>query len=197
MIPKIRTCVVNVDNGSAPCVFGEVLSLAICRPVIRHYDGIGDLIFGFGNKKTGGGLIYIARWTDKLGVEYYLDPEYSRRPDAIYFADSEGKARIKPDARFHVTGSAKDLAGYLQRDVGASFENAEVLLSRDFRYFGDAGKDLLTEYRAIDDLIRRAPRATIVNFTAGERIELLELKEALWTRYGEPVIGNPRTPQIV
>jgi hypothetical protein len=36
------------DNGGAPCVTSDLLSLAICKPMIRKTAKEGDLIFGFG-----------------------------------------------------------------------------------------------------------------------------------------------------
>jgi Nucleotide modification associated domain 2 len=35
------------DDGGAPCVQGDLLSLAICKPMIRSTARPGDLIFGF------------------------------------------------------------------------------------------------------------------------------------------------------
>jgi hypothetical protein len=38
------------DNGGAPCVSNGLLSLAICKPMIRKMAESGSLIFGFGGK---------------------------------------------------------------------------------------------------------------------------------------------------
>jgi hypothetical protein len=72
------------DNGGAPCVHGGILSLAICKPKIRTTAATGDWIFGFGGKRLGGRLIYIARVTEVVaGHVYYRDARYRRRPDCI------------------------------------------------------------------------------------------------------------------
>jgi hypothetical protein len=56
------------DNGGAPCVEGGLLSLAICKPMIRASASEGDLVFGFGAKSLhcNNRLIYIARITKKI-----------------------------------------------------------------------------------------------------------------------------------
>jgi hypothetical protein len=56
-----------VDNGGAPCIRGGLLSLAICKPMIRSTAEPGDLIFGFaaGSLDRNNRLIYIARITSK------------------------------------------------------------------------------------------------------------------------------------
>ena len=37
----------TADNGGAPCVRYGLLSLAICKPMIRKTAKEGDLVFGF------------------------------------------------------------------------------------------------------------------------------------------------------
>ena len=57
-----------VDDGGAPCVEGGLLSLAICKPMIRSSADENDLIFGFAANSLhpDNRLIYIARITKKL-----------------------------------------------------------------------------------------------------------------------------------
>jgi hypothetical protein len=85
MNPKIYVYKMVADNGGAPCVWRGLLSLAICKPMIRKSAQEGDLIFGFGGKsRYKETLIYIAKVTTKpkLG-EYYQEPKHSKRPDCI------------------------------------------------------------------------------------------------------------------
>jgi len=71
-----------VDSGGAPCVNGNLLSLALCKPKIRKTAKKGSFVFGFGGKEYEERLIYIARVTAKLeGTAYYQRREYARRPD--------------------------------------------------------------------------------------------------------------------
>ncbi len=74
------------DNGGAPCVYRNLLSLAICKPKIRASANVGDWVFGFGGKRSlGERLIYIARITDKVeDGTYYRDPKYQKRSDRVY-----------------------------------------------------------------------------------------------------------------
>lgn len=54
-----------VDAGGAPCVYRNVLSLAICKPAIRSTCKEGDWILGFGSKnRLGERLINIAQMVE-------------------------------------------------------------------------------------------------------------------------------------
>src|SRR5437016_5288886 len=102
--PPIYVYKLTTDNGGAPCVQGNLLSLAICKPRIRKKATEGSLVFGFGGKNLGERLIYIARVTKKLKPgEYYQDDAFRKRRDCIY-REVEGKADLKSAARFHTTG---------------------------------------------------------------------------------------------
>jgi hypothetical protein len=116
-----------VDSGGAPCVWRNVLSLAICKPKIRKSACEGSLIFGFGGKRLRERLIYIAEVTEKPKVgEYYRSAKFQNRPDCIY-EDLSGKARRKETAEYHAFTDER------KKDVGNKFQNAYVLLSRNFR----------------------------------------------------------------
>ena len=133
--PDIYVYKMVADNGGAPCVFGSLLSLAICKPRIRKGAGKGSLVFGFGGKEYHERLLYIARVTDKLeGQDYYRLGDYARRPDCIYRSE-EGSAIRKTSAKYHTKSDER------KRDVGLHFENAYVLLSDDFRYLGRKGTE--------------------------------------------------------
>src|SRR5438874_843162 len=135
MNPHIYVYKLIADNGGAPCVWRNILSLAICKPMIRRVAGKGALVFGFGGKKFSERLIYIAEVTNQLGPgEYYQREEYSNRPDCIY-TDVGGEPQRKPGARFHATSDER------WRDVGSNFQRGYVLLSDDFRYLGGEGTD--------------------------------------------------------
>lgn len=187
--PEIFIYKMVVDNGGAPCVVGNLLSLAICKPKIRKSAGKGALIFGFGSKRKGyeERLIYIARVTDKPAVgDYYRKREYMRRPDCIYQEANNGKAELRESAKFH-TGS-----DHRKRDVGFEFENAFVLLSKDFRYFGKEGTD---EYKAtypnLKKLIEGLKQGHRKHLVPEQRKELLELKETIWNKSERMKIGEP------
>src|SRR5690606_801010 len=89
------------DNGGAPCVHRGVLSLAICKPKIRKTAGTHDVIIGFGGRRLGNRLIYVARVTEKLcDGQYYRKSKYRKRPDCIY-RDDQGHPKLVRGARFH------------------------------------------------------------------------------------------------
>ena len=91
--PDIYVYKLVVDSGGAPCVSGNLLSLALCKPKNRKTAGKDSFVFGFGGKGYKERLIYIARVTAKLeGNVYYRRREYARRPDCIYRARSEGSS---------------------------------------------------------------------------------------------------------
>jgi hypothetical protein len=93
----------------------------------------GSLIFGFGGKRYKEKLIYIACVTDKLESQaYYQRQKYAGRPDCIYRVKG-GRAERRDSARYHVMSDER------KKDVGLRFENAFVLLSKDFRYLGKSG----------------------------------------------------------
>ena len=54
----------TTDNGGAPCVENELLSLCICKPKIRMSAKVGDWIIGMGGKSVNdlrNRLIYLAK----------------------------------------------------------------------------------------------------------------------------------------
>ena len=95
--PDIFIYKMVADSGGAPCVFGNLLSLAICKPKIRKTAEKGSLIFGFGGKRYNEKLIYIARVTGKLeGRAYYRLKKYAGRPDCIYRVVGDSAERKHP-----------------------------------------------------------------------------------------------------
>ena len=184
--PDIYVYKMVADNGGAPCVSGNLLSLAICKPKIRRTAGKESLIFGFGGKGYEERLIYIARVTGKLeGNAYYRQREYARRADCIYRLENDQPVR-KLSAKYHLDSDQR------KKDVGLHFENAFVLMSEDFRYLGQKGTD---------DFKKRYPnlRRLIDNLKQGHRRfnspelrdELLTLKDEIWTKYRRMQVGIP------
>ena len=174
------------DGGGAPCVWRGLLSLAICKPKIRKNAAKGDIIFGVGGKNYGKRLIYIAKVTARLDKgEYYRKQQYAKRPDCIY-RNVEGRAQLKPQARYHYQSDQR------RKDVGMRFENAYVLLSRDFRYFGRKGTDdYKHKFPVIAALVEGLRRGHRVNHSIKLRRELLELKKQVWRKYRRMKIGVP------
>lgn len=177
MQPKIYIYKMSTDNGGAPCIWKGLLSLAICKPVIRRVAKQGSIIFGFGSKekKYEERLLYIAEVTFKPATgEYYKDKKYRNRPDCIYERTPDGTARLKRSARYHTESDERI------RDVGMSFEKADVLLSEDFRYFGKDGTDDYKRDPIIEAAIVRLGRSFRVNHGEDLPVHLMELKTKSW-----------------
>jgi hypothetical protein len=185
--PDIFVYKMTTDNGGAPCVFNNLLSLALCKPKIRKTAEPESLIFGFGGKNYQERLIYVACVTRKLeGPTYYRESEYSSRPDCIYRVEC-GKAVRKASAVYHADSDQR------QKDVGLHFENAFVLLSNDFRYFGRKGTaDYKKQYREIKRLIESLGQGHRRYHPEELRKELLALVGEIWKVHPHTMkIGDP------
>jgi hypothetical protein len=177
------------DAGAAPCVQRGMLSLAICKPIMRKSAEVGDLIFGFtaNSLDPQNRLIYAARITKKLPDGEYYDGKFTSRHDCIYSFGS-GRYVRRTNANFH------DKPSDLTHDLGRhpEYRRANVLLSTDFRYFGVNGTD---EYKSKYDLIRNAVeslgRGQRVNLTPELRQQFLAMKKWLWEKGDAKMLGRP------
>ena len=137
---KIYYYKLTCDNNGAPCIQDGMLSLAICKPIIRSSAEVGDWIFGFAANSLNNAnpLIYVAKVTEKKeGKDYYTAEEFSKREDRVYdFVD--GKF-------FWRSGSLHHNESNLEQDLGRypDYSRSHVILSRnnDFRYFGKDATD--------------------------------------------------------
>jgi hypothetical protein len=184
--PDIYIYKIVVDNGGAPCVRNNLLSLAICKPKIRKTAEMGSVIFGFGGKEYEERLIYIARVTGKLeGDAYYRRRRYARRPDCIYRVEN-GRPVLKRSGKYHFNSDHR------KKDVGFHFERAFVLLSDDFRYLGQKGtEDYKKRYAKIKRLIEDLTRGHRRHHSAKLHKELLALKAEIWRKYRRKKVGPP------
>jgi hypothetical protein len=181
----------TADNGGAPCTDGGVLlSLAICKPMIRRKAQEGDLIFGFAANSLHGDnrLIYAAVVAENVsGRKYYGDSDYAGRGDRIYkFASGEFVRRR--GALHH------ERPGDLVHDLGAEpeYRKANVLLSTDFRYFGGDGDDeYKSEFRRVRDAVENLGRGHRVLHSPALHRDLLSLKDWIWRLPGNKVAGRP------
>lgn len=177
---------VVADNGGAPCIWHGLLSLALCKPKIRKSADRGSLVFGFGGKDYKERLIYIAEVTKKPKVgEYYRSAIFANRPDCIY-KDVSGVARRNKNVQFHKHSDER------RKDVGLKFQNAHVLLSRDFRYFGKRGTDAYKQrFPAIRNLVESLTQGHRRNHSSRLRSQLLDLKKTVWQKYRKMQLGTP------
>lgn len=179
----------TADTGGAPCIRKGLLSLAICKPMIRSNATEGDLIFGFAANSLhrDNRLIYAARVTRKLpGGEYYKDKRYADRGDCIYeFRSSHFVWR---------TGALHHGPEHLVHDLGSfpEYARANVLLSTDFRYFGAAGTDeYKSMFRLVRNAVERLGRGLRVHHGIELHDQLLKLADWVWHCTRRKVLGSP------
>jgi hypothetical protein len=139
MIPsrskRIFVYKMTCDNNGAPCIYQSLLSLAICKPMIRKSAEKGDLIFGFGGKEFGQKLIYAAEVTETLN-NYFDDNNFRNRPDCVY---------EKTGTEYHyIKGREHHSQEHLEHDLGKKgvYERNRVIISRNFVYFGISAIDI-------------------------------------------------------
>lgn len=185
----------TVDNGGAPCVSKGLLSLAICKPMIRKSAPKNSWIFGFAGdelRKThpNNRLIYVAQVNDIVpGCHYYADnSEYRERADCIYKATGTGFS-IRKDARHHKGG------GEMAHDLGTiadQFDRAKILVSEHFQYFGRDGDELLPSTPRLMELLDRLRRGHRTNIDDATRAELETLKDLAFDCQG--LAASPTEP---
>lgn len=153
---KIHSYVVEHDVGFAPNPFWGFITLANCKPKIRKYSKVGDVIIGTGSKnyRKQNFLVYWMRVKKIITFdEYWSDPKYDiKKPDLygsvfqqygdnIYFTDSEGFIRQKDS--FHSLPNGIVSKGNLKRDVSST---NRVLISDEFSYFGKSAPEIPSEF---------------------------------------------------
>jgi hypothetical protein len=161
--------------------------------MVRSVAKPGDLIFGFAANSLhrDNRLIYIARVTGKLSDgKYYDDKSFQKRGDCIY--QRRGKQFFWRSGSLH-HGSAK----HLLRDLGkpTKYPRANVLLSKDFRYFGVNGSfEYKTRYPIVRRAIENLGRGFRVNFGERLRSQLQALQKQTWKETRRRVAGKPTSP---
>jgi hypothetical protein len=181
------------DSGAAPCVQRGLLSLAICKPLIRTSAQEGDLIFGFAANSlhADNRLIYIARVTDVLrDGRYYEEARFAGRIDRIH-RRRNGVSERRKAALFHAKPA--DLA----HDLGRApyYPRATVLLSTDFRYFGGAGSaDYKQRFAALGRVIAGLKQGHRLHHGAALLQQLMALKDEAWAAHRARQLGRPASP---
>jgi Nucleotide modification associated domain 2 len=176
------------DNGGAPCVMRGLLSLAICKPMIRRKAKVGDIVFGFAatSLKPDNRLLYVARITDKVSDgNYYRDRHFASRGDCIYKFKA-GKFKWKSGALYHGPND-------LKHDLGkhSKYARASVLLSSDFRYFGSVGTDKYkAKFPEIKRIVEQLGRGHRVRHRGALSRQLLAMQKWVWRHTRKKVLGR-------
>src|SRR6266511_5167701 len=179
----------TVDTGRAPSVDGGLLTLAICKPEIRRTADVGAWIIGFAPRALGWKLSYLAKVKAKLnGSQYYGSEEYKKRSDTISETRSFGGFSLR-DHLVHDEGN-------IAADVGTSedgWQNAWVLVSKRFWYFGSNAVDLSwTEFPEPFAKLQRLTQGHRVNHTPKLRAELEKILTSIGKNHSPGVHGPPR-----
>ena len=191
-VPDVYFYKLRYDTGAAPCEHDGLLTLAICKPMIRTYAQLGDFIFGFAatwmrepRQKTDNHLIYIARVDERIrGRDYYGARRFCARGDCVYELVEEDFV-WRAGSRYH---GPDDLI----RDLGRppAYRRAVVLASRDYRnYRGDGTSDYKSQFPAIKNAVEHLTQGHRVHHDEALRRQLMELKEAAWLS----PLGRPGT----
>lgn len=145
--------IVTVDDGSAPNPFFGMCSLAICKPAIRRTAKIGDWVAGIASRKCSlaGRLVYAMRVDEIVTIE-----EYDRRaprdwPERIPGCYSTDFRRRKGDCIYDFSQNEPIIRDSVHNRAHqkADLSGKNVLISQNFRYFGQTAKLIPDELRAI------------------------------------------------
>jgi hypothetical protein len=115
------------DNGMAPCVEQGILTLCLCKPVIRKSACVGEWVVGFVPKRINDGRVHVC-WAGRIaGILPMGDYEkqFLDRQDAIYKLTASGWEFLRDD--YHEEIRDRDLNG----------KNA--LVFEPFWYWGGVG----------------------------------------------------------
>ena len=133
---KLSAYIIRSDSGFAPHPYRGMCSLACCKPTIRRCAKPGDIVIATGPKdstSTHAKLVYAMMVDEVIGFDEYWNRYPSRRPS------KRGNIAARGDNIWHrVNGKWKAAlgGGHDQSQEGRDIRGQNVLLSRNFYYFG-------------------------------------------------------------
>lgn len=160
--------VVLRDYGFAPNPFGQICTLATCKPEIRRAATIGDWIVGTGSvaRKRGDHLVYAMNVSEVLTFEeYWNEPRFqSKKPDLSgsnksAFGDNIYHRSAKGDwsqqNSHHSLSSGAPNPANIERDTKADC----VLIAAEYAYWGGSGPKIPSKFRNFDghDICKKGP----------------------------------------
>lgn len=157
---RLFTYKVAYDKGSAPNPFYNVCTLAICKPRIRAYAKVGDIIVGVGCKEDSHRIVYCMVVDQVLTWDEYVDycqkhlinrfPINDRYGDCIW--TEKGKME-----KYSPLISNDSVHGHNENSFYTDvIEGKNVLLGKTYWYFGCGDKYSIT---LPEDLKSISPRA--------------------------------------
>ena len=149
--PDVFVYTVKYDDGFAPNPFHGVCSLSTCKPDIRKAAKLGDIIIGKAAAPDGHRLVFAMEVDEILTYDkYWRDPRYQcKKPringslmmacgDNIYHRALADGIWIQAHS-YHSKRDGTEEPEHIKHDTGRT---QQVLLSREFKYFGSNGLDL-------------------------------------------------------
>lgn len=153
---RLFTYTVRVDDGAAPNPFNGMCSLAICKPGIRRVAKPGDWVAGLGSTNAPSGnlsghLIYAMRVEEVLSLREYDLFASSRWPHRIPNVQSAALQDRLGDCIYDFSNGApiQRPSVHNSGNVAPDLSGDNVLLSKDFYYFGSRAKKLPDYLREI------------------------------------------------
>jgi hypothetical protein len=148
-MPRLFTYTIPVDDGAAPNPFNGMCSLSICKPGIRKVAQKDDWVAGLGSKNAPSGdlsghLVYAMRVEEVYSLQEYDRLAPARWPHRIPDVDSKALQDRLGDCIYDFSsGKPKQRRGvHGPGNVETYLSGKNVLLSRDFYYFGSRAKRL-------------------------------------------------------
>lgn len=144
----LRSYKMTHDNGFAPNVSDDILSIATCKPQIRRVCEIGEWIAGFSSKMLDNSqvgaekLLYLAKVSEKISFAEFWDRFADKRPDK----DKNGDNIYKPkgSGKYEQIANSRHDKSHETDDLSVD----SVLLCDEFYYFGVCnGVDLPSNLR--------------------------------------------------
>jgi hypothetical protein len=156
---KIRTYKMTHATGLAPNYDGGILTLAVCKPIIRRCAEVGDWIAGLtsvtlvdadgikrGTPQGEEKLVFLMKVTDKMTFTEYWKRFPRKRPnkqkpyglgDNIYCptnaADGKGYEILEKQPPYNLVANDRHKTTHtMKNDLSAD----NVLISTEYRYFG-------------------------------------------------------------
>ncbi|WP_140426753.1 hypothetical protein [Acidovorax sp. Root267] len=148
-MPRLFTYTIRVDDGAAPNPFHGMCSLAICKPGIRRVAKRNDWIAGLGSTNAPSGdlsghLVYAMRVEEVLSLRDYDLQASTRWLHRIPNIRSTALQERLGDCIYDFSGGAPvQRAGvHGPRNVSIDLSGKNVLISKDFYYFGSRAAKL-------------------------------------------------------
>lgn len=161
---RIYSYVVEHDLGFAPNPFWGICTLANCKPILRKYASVGDIIVGTGSAELQATdrLVYWMRISEITSFDgYWSDARFTRKKpnmngsmmhrygDNIYHTGDDGT--FQQIDSFHSEDDGSLSFANRERDTGTT---EKVMLATDFAYFGKSAPVIPEHVRF---LIKKGP----------------------------------------